>query len=647
MKKLIVLFTLFYSSASWAQLDMTKYFIPSLGNSYSYTYSKIDFKWDMNGTMQAYINEGINSLEEDNIAIALVNLDKAIKLDSSSWVSHYYRGICHRKIFRLKDAEQDFRTALSFNPSLAEADIELAKTYLTLRNYKNAESHLDDAIRKKPMLAESYFNKGILEVSLGNLTKGRKLFEKANEVNPKLAAPYLMRGLLEWGVKHDYSDAIELFDMATEADSTFLPGYFWRGIVRAQKDPKACLKDWNRVVQLDPNNTFYTIMRGFLYIELEDFDMAFIDFKNTFKAQAVNEDKYTGGKTILDSRIDMQASLNYLIATGYGLDELAFTQLKKGFCLLLAGNKIGALEGVNSAEKIQPSATVYYLKAVVLENNRKAEEAFEYYTLALSKDNDIYDAHRKKCVYYFERNDSKNVHVELREMFRLQPYSPVGHRLRGMIRFTQGSYGPAIGDFNELLKKDSFDVEVIRTRAKCYASLGMHKETSKDIDWLMSHDSSWEACEEAIVNYLVLKDTTQAIGLLEKFLEPNPINFAPHLKMIELCISTKNWSQAKIKIDKISPFINTRYYFIQEQAQLNYYRGMIALYNEKNPKEAIAKFDAALKTNPQNLEAKYHRAKAFLLSGQQKKALTAYEELKRFGYRDSDQIYSSLSDKKN
>jgi tetratricopeptide (TPR) repeat protein len=640
-----VLFTLFYSSASWAQVDMTKYFIPTLGNSYGYTYLKVDFKWDMNGDQQAFINEGINSLEEDNVTIALVNLNKAIKLDSSLWMSHYYRGICHRKTLRLKDAEQDFKTALSLNPALAEAEIELAKTYLVLRNFKEAEKHLDAAIQKKPTLAEGYFNKGILEATLGNLTKGRKLFEKANEVDSKHAPSYLMRGLMEWGIKHDYSDAIELFDKATAADSTFLPGYFWRGIVRAQKDPKACLQDWNRVIQLDPGNTFFTIMRGYLYIEIKNFDMAFIDFKNAVKSQTVNEDEYTGGRTILDYKIELHAVANYLIATGYGLDEAAFTQLKKGFCLLLAGNKKEALQSINEAEKIQSSATVYYLKAILLENYGQQQEAFEYYTLTLSMDNDIFDAHRKKCVYYFEKIDYKNVHVELREMFRLQPSSPVGHRLRGMVRFSQGSYGPAIGDFNEFIKKDSFDTEVIRTRAKCYTSLGKLKEANQDIEWLMKRNPSWEICEEAITNYLVLRDTTQAIAVLEKFLEPQPIHYAPHLKIVELYISQKNWTQAKIKLDKVSTIIVSPY-FHQAHAQMNHWRGLIELYHEQNPKGAIANFDAALKLNPQNLEAKYHRAKALLLSGQQKKAITAYEELKGFGYRDSEQIYSSLLEKK-
>lgn len=642
MKKLISILCLLYSSTGWAQVDMTKYFIPSLGNTYSYTYLKPDFKWDMNGNLQALINEGINSLEEDNAQTALLNLDKAIKIDSGLWISHYYRGVAHRKLFRLEDAKQDFTAALAFNPTLAEADIELAKTHLILRSFSDAEKHLDAAIKKKPSLAEGYFNKGILEANRGNFTKGRKLFEKANEVNSRHAPSYLMRGLMEWGIKRDYSDAIELFDKATESDSTFLPGFFWRGLVRAQKDPKACLQDWNKVVELDPGNLFFVAMRGFLYIELQDFDMAFIDLKKIIKAENLNEDKYSGGKTILEYKLDLQAAAGYLIANGYGLDEAAFTKLKKGFCLLIANESGEALKAVNEAEKIQPSATAYFLKAVILEKNNQADRAFEYFGLALAQDKDIYEAHRKKCLYFFEQYDYKNAHAELREMFRLQPNSPSGYRLRGMIRFSQNSYGPAIGDFNEYLKKDSFDIEIIRTRAKCYASVGLVNETIRDVEWVTKRMPTWDVYEESVTNYLVVKDTSRAIGLLERFLEPDPVYFAPHFKVIELYILTKNWDQAEIRIEKIAPAVTVRYYFINEQSQISHWQGMITLYRDKDPKVAIVKFNAALKLNPKNLEAKYHRARAYLLSGQQKKSLEAYQELKNLGYRDADQIYNSL-----
>lgn len=620
----LLLFATGNIQSAFAQIDMLKYFNPELDVA-NYTYLKVDFKWDMSSSVQMHLNEGLNFLEEDNIPLALANLNKAVKVDSNVWVCHYYRGICNRKLFHFKEAEQDFLTAISLNRTLAEADIELAKTYLIIKNTRKADIHLYNAIKKNPAIGEAYYVNGMLELTLGNTGQAKKHFEKANEVDPKLASSYLMLGL----------------DDAVKADSSFLPAYFWRGIVSVKKNPQACLEDWNRVVQLDPQNSFYVLMRGFLNIELKDFDNAFIDFKNAVKSLQINEDKYAAGSTVLDQKIDMQAAANYLIATGYGLDDEIFTLVKKSFCLLLAGQNKDALQSIEAAEKKQVSAPVLFLKALVLEYNNEKEKAFEYYGLAISRDNDIYDAHRKKCMFYVEKFDWKNVHVELREMFRLQPASPVGLRLRGMVRYAQGLFGGAIGDFNEYLKKDSTDTEIILTRSACFTALKRYDNANKDLYYLQKKDpENWELCNKIANNFLAIGDSTQAIESVKKFIDLLPNSIPGNFWLIELYVSQKNWPNVKFHVKKISPVV---YSFMHGlHSKLKYWEGMVLLYGEKKLEQAIANFEESVKLDPENLAAIYESAKAFELAGSKRKALKAYGELKSRNYKDSEQRYNSL-----
>lgn len=648
MRKTLLLLTIICSSEAYAQPDIFRYFNSADNESFDYGYLKVDFEWSMDGKLQAFINEGINSLDEEKFGVALSNLNQAVRLDSTLWISHYYRGICHLKTVQLEKAEQDFKTALSFNPSLAEAHVELAKTYASFHQYEKANDQLNEAIRKKPGLADAYFYKGMFELTQGNPYKARRFFEKANEMNPKLAKAHFMQGLIDFGLRGNATRSIEFCNASLQADSTFLPAYFWRAILKSETKPQESLNDLNKLVQMRPESTFYTLMRGFFYIEfLHDYDKAFIDFKKALSSIPVDEDKFVGGQTILDQQIELKAGLSYLIANGYGLDDEAFTLLKKSFCQLLAEEYPEALTSINQAEQKQQSATVYFIKALILERNRYHPNAFEYYDKALALDKDIYDAHRKKCVYYFEVHDWKNAHVELREMFRLQPASPVGHRLRGMVRFAQGYYGPAIGDFTEFIKTDSSDDEVILMRSVSYISVGKLQESLQDRIFLAKRNSKkWEFHEVLVENYLLLKDTIGALETLRVFTVNNPeASYTAYMRIIELYIHQKRWADAHAELIKSDKLLDLSYR-MTDQSLILFWKGMVAFHYRNNSQEAIAQFDKSIKLNSGNPEVKYQRARVYESTGQRKRALADYEDLMNQGFKDSKERYNALATKK-
>lgn len=644
-KPLLFIF-LVCSCALHAQPNIFKYFNPNQGRGFDDDYLKVEFEWNMSGKLQALINEGINSLDEEKFEIAIVNLNKAIKLDSTLWMSHYYRGICHFKVRQIDEAEKDFKEAIHFNPTLAEPHVELAKTYAFQSLFNKAENELDKAVKKNPNLADIYYHRGVFELEQANPYRARKLFEKANEINPKLAKAHFMQGMVDFGLKRNYTRAIEFCNNALKADSTFSPGYFWRALLESDDAPQKALKDLDKAVALQPQNELFIMMRGFFHVELNDYDNAFIDFKNALRAVEVNEDKFIGAQTILDQQIDLKASAKYLIANGYGLNQDAFSLLKKSFCLLLSERYNEALVSVNQAEKKEQSATVFFIKAIILERNRYHPEAFEYLDKALARDNDIYDAHRKKCVYYFEVHDWKNAHLELREMFRLQPASPVGHRLRGMVRFAQGYYGPAIGDLTEFIKTDSSDEEVILMRSVSNLSVGRPEESLKDRIFLAKrHPKAWEYHEVLVENYLLLKDTTAALVILKEFAEKDPSVYLPYLKIIEIYVGQKRWTEAQAELTKHEKLLDM-IYFTNQQSKIAYLKGMVTLHFRKNPKQAITLFDKALKLNPENHEARYQRAQTYEAIGLRKKALSDYEELAKFDFKDSKERYHALATEK-
>src|SRR5690606_31978073 len=230
---------------------------------------------------------------------------------------------------------------------------------------------------------------------------------------PRFPHAFMMQGLLKFKARKKDNESIKLFDKAIAADSTYAPTYFWKGLAWITLDrPDEGLSSWTKLSTLAPHNTFYTFMRGFLLIEIGDFDNAFNDLRKAMKAIAVDEEKFVGGQTILDKKIDLQFAANYLITNGYGLNETSFSLLKKGFCLLLAGNPKTAVEEIKKAEAIEPSGTVFFLQALAYEHSGDHKSAFRYYSKALEKDIDNFDAHKKRSVYRTELQDWKGANED-------------------------------------------------------------------------------------------------------------------------------------------------------------------------------------------------------------------------------------------
>jgi tetratricopeptide (TPR) repeat protein len=631
---------------AYSQVDITKYFNESQFNFLNTEdYLRPEFKWNMSGQLQAELNDGISFIEEDNLELAIASLEKALKIDSTLWVSHYYMGICYKRIHDVQRAEKYLLKSISLNPQLAEAHVELGEVYQMRNLFQKAAYRYDQAIKTAPKLVQGYFNLGNLKFLAGDLSSALKQYQICNEINPNFPDSYLMKGILKFKVKKNDNESIAYFTQAITADSSFSLAYFWRGLAYLSlEQSEKCIEEWNTLIQFNPENLFYTLMRGFLFIELKDFDKAFIDLKKVLKAGNIDEDKFIGAQTEVDKRIDLYVGGNYLISTGYGFSDEVFSLLKKGFCLALAGNYQEALKSYDEAQALRPSACVYFLKAIAYEHSNEHIKALQYYTLALKVDKDIFDAHKKRCVYRIELKDWNGVDEDLMAMFRIQPKSTIAYRLSGIAKSNKGDYQAAINDLNEFIKSDSSDLESLRTRASCYLLLNKSYEANEDLRRLLRVDvKNWVLREDVVNNYLILKDTTKAIDVLNEGIELKPTLHLLHLKVAELYIAQQKWTLAESTIKAAEPLMNIDF-MPKDFSRLYYWQGVIEFHQNKNYELASTRFKASLKLNENYLAAKYFLADCYVKLGLIKKAMVEFKELMSVGYKDSAARFNSIKE---
>ena len=643
-KLILTTFIAFCSTLSlYSQVDFTRYIdessVPLLDLQ---DHLDPPFNWNMPGNVQVYLNEGINFLKEDNLPLAISNLDEAIKLDSS-WIAFYYRGIAHKNMMDLALAEKDLAIAKRIKPDQAEIYIELGEVFHGRNEFGKATAAYEKAIELDPQQVYAYYNLAGLNIEKGETKKGLRYYQRCNEIAPRFPQAYMMQGLLKFrNSKKDYT-SIALFDQAIAADSAYALTYFWRGLTYINLGKlQNALENWNILLKLQPENFVYTLMRGCLYIELEDFDNAFNDLRKALKARAVDEERFKAAQTILDKQIDLQYAANYLISNGYGLDEKAFGYLKKGFCLILAGKKKEAIEEFKNAEQIQPSATVYFLEALGYEHSGDHNTALHYYDLALTLDNDIFDAHKKRSIYRSELKDWKGAEADFNEMFRLQPNSPTVYRLRGLARSHEKNYQGAIGDLTTFLKTDSADYEVIRTRSVCLLMVGNDRAANDDMRKLLHLGAGFDLFERVANNYLILSDTVSAIDVWRDFADSRPRVYIPYMELAKIYVHQHNWDSAKVNLKRLQPWIEPEH-MGKKYAEILYLEGVVQ-YEEAFYEEAINHFSKAIKYDEKNLNARYYRAKAYGKTQQIKKALSDLKVLKGVQYKDAETLYSALSD---
>jgi len=538
---------LFLCSLAVAQSDMLKYsseeaYLASMVRSFS----KLDFKWTIPGTVQIDMNEGLNFIEEKNYELALTHFTNVLKSDSSFAPARYYRGVCNKMSGRLNSAEKDFKIASKLLPFRPEAFIELGDIYVMRHSFPKANTFYQKASKLDPTSVIPQFKLGSLAFFTGDAKNAKRYFESCNKIKPNFPDAYLAMGILKFRDPSTRSNALPFFSKSIAADSSFAMGYYWRGLsyIILENNSKG-RQDWNQAIQLSPSNTFLILMRGYLLIELQEFEDAFKDFRKAMQGSQVDENdaQFTGSQ--LDKKIDIQNAMGYLIRFGYGLNEESFINLKKGFCLLVTDRHAEAVAAITKAQQIEPSASVLYLKAVAFKLSLNHDSAFVYYAKALALDPNIFDAHKNLAIYESNLKDWKGAYAHLKDMNRIQPGTPLTWRLSGLIKYGLKDYYGAIIDLTKYLKNDTSDAVSLKSRALARFEIADYRGAIEDNNKaLVIETQSPQLYMQISECYLYVKDP-KSVAVLQEAVTKFPRNFDIKLLLAERLVDFGHIEEAQ------------------------------------------------------------------------------------------------------
>jgi len=128
---------------------------------------------------------------------------------SNRAAAHFTLGVLRQMQNRLPEAQSEFETAVSLDPTNARAQLHLGETRLFLGEPEAGMAPLEQAIRLAPdgpNLAIAYWALGTCQLLLGRVDQAIDLLQTARASNPRLWVPYLyLAGA--YGLKGDLNKA--------------------------------------------------------------------------------------------------------------------------------------------------------------------------------------------------------------------------------------------------------------------------------------------------------------------------------------------------------------------------------------------------------------------------------------------------------
>lgn len=135
----------------------------------------------------APLSQGVADYKDESYEEALINLTEARKDDPQSARAAYYLGLTYKMLQDFKNAKEQLKDALTLDPSLYEAHLDLAEALYNLGDVNETLRELDEAQKNGVRPGEVYFMRGLAFLKQGRNSDAIDEFRKAKAADKSLS----------------------------------------------------------------------------------------------------------------------------------------------------------------------------------------------------------------------------------------------------------------------------------------------------------------------------------------------------------------------------------------------------------------------------------------------------------------------------
>lgn len=237
-----------------------------------------------------YISRALAYSDQGMYNLAVQDVDRAMKIDSTVSFFHATRGEIFFKSGDLRSARLSLESAVKYDEENTEALLKLGEVNFLLRRYPEALSSIDGALRVNERLPKGYFLKGFIFKEIGDTTKSISSFQTATEVNPDYFEAFMELGHL-YAFRGD-PIALDYINTALDLKPSSVEAWYHKGIYYQSKGMiEEAAKAYENLVKNDPKGFLGHYNLGYLYLtESDKYEtaLAYFDTVLTIQPEAID-----------------------------------------------------------------------------------------------------------------------------------------------------------------------------------------------------------------------------------------------------------------------------------------------------------------------------------------------------------------------
>jgi len=281
-----------------------------------------------------------------------------------------------------------------------------------------------------------------------------------------------------------YEKALADFDRAIQLDPNDATIYTNRGVIyhKLQHYTDA-LADQSRAIEIDSNYARAYTNRGNAHYRLEQYDEALTDYDRAIQLDPNYALAYMSRGLLYKSlhsynEEEALADFNKAIELDPTLPQAHHNRGEHYYRLRRYEE---ALADYTQAIKFDPTAAITYNDrgAIYLELQRY-EEALTDFNQAIEFDPTIAQPHTNRGLIYLELQRYEEALTDFNQAIELDPTYAVAYTNRGVMYYNLHRYEEALADFDRVIQLDPTDVNAYMNRGKYYSDLHHYEEALAD-----------------------------------------------------------------------------------------------------------------------------------------------------------------------
>jgi len=226
--------------------------------------------------------------DKDSIQLALDDLDRSLRIDSTQDDAYSLQGDILYKEIMVKEARYVFEKCIQYNPENTNCLLKLAEIEYLLDNYAEAFQLVNDAMKVDQYEYEAYALKGDLYKETGDSALAASSYQTAIELNPQFYDGFIVLGLLYGAAGKDL--AIEYYNSAIELQPERVEGLYNKAYYlqttgfRDTSRYSQAVEIYNQIEELDPSNATANFNKGYISLEYrQDYETAEKEFSQAIQ----------------------------------------------------------------------------------------------------------------------------------------------------------------------------------------------------------------------------------------------------------------------------------------------------------------------------------------------------------------------------